>query len=161
MEPAKLNNIQSYLSFKLDDELFALGVDDVIEILEVPEITRVPEAPEYMAGMINLRGKLLPVVDTRIKFGLSKIKFTLDTCVVILKIEFDKEEIQVGIVVDSVLEVMEISNNTMQSVPSIDRKYPLRYMNSIVRTDEQFIILLNIGGIFSLEEKETLKTNNT
>lgn len=149
--------IQSYLSFRLSNELFAVDVSKVIEILEIPKITRVPKVPEYMAGVINLRGNVLPLVDTRIKFGLPKIEFTKDTCIVVIEIEIEGEMIHAGALVDAVLEVMEVDENTIQPSPSIDTKYPLDFIRGMIHADENFVMLLNIDEVFSMQEKEVLK----
>ena len=149
--------IQSYLSFRLENELFALSVDRVIEILEVPKITKIPKSPDYMSGVINLRGSVLPLVDTRIKFGMTPIEFTVNTCIIVLEIEVEGETIQLGTLVDAVLEALEVDESTMQSSPSIDAKYRLEFIKGVVHVQEDFIMLLNIDEVFSLENIEPVK----
>lgn len=151
--------VKSYLSFRLGEELFVVDVGKVIEILEIPKITQVPKAPKYMAGVINLRGKVLPLIDTKIKFGLPKIEYTVDTCIVVIEIEIDGDMLHVGVLVDAVLEVMDIEESSIQPSPSIDTKYPLDFIQGMIQTDENFIMLLNIDEVFSLQEKEMLKGN--
>jgi len=151
------STVQSYLSFRLDKELFALNVGRVIEILEVPKITKIPRAPQYMTGVVNLRGSVLPLVDTRIKFGLDAITFTVNTCIVVMEIEVEGETIQIGALVDAVLEVLEVDESTIQSSPSIDAKYRLEFIKGMVQVDDKFIMLLNIDEVFSLENIEELK----
>lgn len=151
--------VKSYLSFRLGDELFIVDVGKVIEILEIPKITQVPQAPKYMAGVINLRGKVLPLIDTKIKFGLPKIEYTVDTCIVVIEIEIDGDMLHVGVLVDAVLEVMDIEESSIQPSPSIDTRYPLDFIKGMVQADENFIMLLNIDEVFSLHEKELLKGN--
>jgi len=150
-------NIQSYLSFRLGGELFALSVNRVIEILEVPKITKIPKAPDYMSGVINLRGSVLPLLDTRIKFGMTPIEFSVNTCIIVLEIEVEGEIIQLGTLVDAVLEALEIDESTMQSSPSINAKYKLEYIKGMVQIQEKFIMLLNIDEVFSLENIEPVK----
>lgn len=104
----ELSSLSSYLSFKLGDEVFAANVSKVLDILEMTNITKVPKAPPYLKGVINLRGTVLPLIDTRIKFGLSPTEFTPNTCILVLDIKIENEGLQIGSLVDSVQEVMEI-----------------------------------------------------
>src|SRR5687768_11883119 len=97
---------QSYLTFRLGGEIFAASVLHVIEILELSKITKVPRSPAFMRGVINLRGNVLPVIDTRSKFGLESAADTVDTCIMVLNIESGNEKIMVGALVDAVQEVL-------------------------------------------------------
>ena len=100
--------VRSYLSFKLGEEFFSIPVMKVLEILEVPKITRVPHSPDYLKGVINLRGAVLPVIDTRVKFGMSATNFTINTSILVLTVQHDDDILTVGVLVDSVVEVFEI-----------------------------------------------------
>jgi purine-binding chemotaxis protein CheW len=111
MDKENLLKTNSFLSFKLGDEEFAAHVGKVLNILEMTRITEVPKAPEYMKGVINLRGTVLPVIDTRIKFGMSPTVYTTNTCIIVLDIEMDGESIHVGALVDSVQAVLEFDNS--------------------------------------------------
>ena len=144
--------LDSFLTFKMDDELFGVDVKKVIEILEVPSITKIPLAPEYMAGIINLRGKVLPLIDTKVKFGLSPIEFKVDTCIIVIEIEVEGEVLQIGTLVDAVLEVLEISGSDIQPSPSIEAKYKLEFIRGMIRKDEEFIMLLNLDEVFSIQD---------
>lgn len=152
--------MDSYLSFKLDDEFFAVDVRQVIEILEVPSITRVPLAPDYMAGIINLRGKVLPLIDTKVKFGLDPVVKTINTCIIVIEITVEQEVIQIGALVDSVMEVLEIEKNSIQPSPSIEAKYPLEFIKGMYRKDEHFIMLVSLDAVFSLEEVQFMQDTN-
>lgn len=149
-------NIGSYLTFKMGEELFAFPVEQVIEILEVPKITHVPRSPEYMKGVINLRGNVLPLIDTRIKFYLSPIEFTINTCVVVLDIEVEGELLRIGALVDSVLEVLEIPNNQLQPSPSIDAEYPLDFIKGVFKYQDEFVMCLSIDKVFSLQNLDEM-----
>lgn len=144
--------VDSFLTFKLDDEFFGVDVKKVIEILEVPGITKIPLAPDYMAGIINLRGKVLPLIDTKVKFGLGKIDFAVDTCIVVIEIEVEGEELQIGTLVDSVQEVLEVSHTEIQPSPSIEAKYKLEFIQGMIRKEEDFIMLLNLDEVFSIQD---------
>lgn len=150
----------SYLSFKLDDEFFAVDVRQVIEILEVPSITRVPLAPAYMSGIINLRGKVLPLIDTKVKFGLEPIVKTINTCIIVIELNVEDEVIQIGAMVDSVLEVLEIEKTQIQPSPSIEAKYPLDFIKGMFRKDDDFIMLVSLDAVFSLEDVQFMQDTN-
>lgn len=151
---------QSYLTFWLDDELFATSVADVSEILELSKITKVPRAPHFMRGVINLRGIVLPVVDTRLKFGLEKIPDTVNTCILVLNLTIDGQQIVLGAIVDSVQEVLEIDAAGIQPAPSIGSRYKSGFINGMVKHQDQFIMLLNIGLVFSTEELSILQNTS-
>lgn len=142
----------SYLTFKLDQESFALHVSKVLEILEVTQITKVPQSPDYMRGVVNLRGNVLPVIDTRAKFGLSSAEFTVDTCIVVLDITSNEGAVTLGALVDSVQEVAEISNDQVQPPPKIGNKYNAEFINGMVKREEGFTMLLDIDKVFTTDE---------
>lgn len=150
----------SYLSFKLDEESFALHVSKVLEILEVTQITKVPQSPDYMRGVVNLRGNVLPVIDTRAKFGLSPTEFTIDTCIVVLNIVSEGETLTLGALVDTVQEVAEIQENEIQAPPKIGSKYKSEFINGMVKADDGFTMLLDIDKVFSADELILLKENS-
>lgn len=149
--------INSYLTFKLGDELFASNVSKVLNILELVKITKVPRAPEYMTGVINLRGAVLPVIDTRIKFGMTATEYTKNTCILVLNVDIEGEEINVGALVDSVQEVIEATDAQIQPPPSIGVKFKSKFIDGMIKVEDQFIMLLNLDKIFSADEAVMLK----
>jgi len=158
MENTNTTVINSYLSFKLDDELFAANVSKVINILELVKITKVPQSPEYMKGVINLRGKVLPIVDIRIKFGMSALEFKKETVILVLNVEIEGETIEVGALVDSVQEVIEINNTEILPPPAIGAKFKSKFIDGVYKhSQEQFIMLINLDKIFSTDEVIMLK----
>lgn len=152
--------LESFLSFKLNDEMFAINVGKVMEILEVPKITKVPQAPDYMIGVINLRGLVLPVIDTRIKFGMQAFEFNVNTCVLVLNVEMGDEKLVVGAIVDMVLEVFEIEKSNIQPSPSLGAKYNPEFISGMIKENDQFMMVLNIDKVFSAEELENINMNN-
>ncbi|HEY9048048.1 MAG TPA: chemotaxis protein CheW [Ohtaekwangia sp.] len=144
--------LNSFLSFRLDDELFAANVGKVLEILEIPKITKVPRSPEYMRGVVNLRGNVLPVIDTRTKFGLPPTSDTVNSCILVLSIASAGKNITLGAVVDAVQEVMEIDNSAIQAVPSMGTRYKSEFIDGMVKLNDQFIMLLNLDLVFTSEE---------
>jgi purine-binding chemotaxis protein CheW len=157
MNQENLSKINSYLSFKLGDEEFAAHVGKVLNILEMTRITEVPKAPEYMKGVINLRGTVLPVIDTRIKFGMTPTVYTTNTCIIVLDIELDGESIHVGALVDAVQAVLEIEKGQIMPPPSIGSKYKSDFIEGVANIDEKFIMILNMDAVFSSDELSSLK----
>jgi len=157
MDKETITKINSYLSFNLGDEEFAVNVSKVLNILEMLKITEVPKSPEYMKGVINLRGKVLPVIDTRIKFGMKPTEYTTNTCIVVIEVKIDGEEVQVGALVDSVQAVLELEDSEIQSSPSIGSKYKSEFIYGMVKVDEKFIMLLDMEKVFSAEEVVMVK----
>lgn len=153
-------SLNSYLSFKLGEEVFAANVGKVLNILEIPKITKVPKAPEYMKGVINLRGTVLPLVDTRIKFGMKPTEFGTNTCILVLDIDFDGESVHVGALVDAVQEVLEINDNEVGPPPSIGSKYKSEFIHGVAKKDEDFIMLLDMDLIFTNDELKVLKESS-
>lgn len=144
--------INSYLSFNLGEEQFAAHVGKVLNILEMTKITEVPKAPEYMKGVINLRGTVLPVVDTRIKFGMTPTEYTTNTCIVVMEVDMEGDIVQVGALVDSVQAVLEIEESQIQPPPSIGSKYKSEFIYGMAKLDDRFIMLLDMEKVFSSDE---------
>lgn len=141
-----------YLSFMLGEELFAVNVTKVLEILEITKITKVPKSPDYMRGVINLRGSVLPVIDTRAKFDMELTIDTVNTCIMVLNIEMDGENLVLGALVDAVQEVLEIGKEQIKPAPTIGSKYKSEFIDGMVKIDEQFIMLLNMDRVLSSNE---------
>jgi purine-binding chemotaxis protein CheW len=158
MNEDKLTRINSYLSFKLGEEEFAAHVGKVLNILEMTRITEVPKAPDYMKGVINLRGIVLPVIDTRIKFGMSPTEYTTNTCIIVLDIDVDGEPIQVGALVDAVQAVLELDKAQIMPPPSIGSKYRSEFIEGVANVDDKFIMILNMDAVFSNEDLTVMKT---
>ncbi len=152
-----LSKINSYLSFKLGEEEFAAHVSKVLNILEMTKVTEVPKAPPYMKGVINLRGTVLPVVDTRIKFGMSATVNTTNTCIIVLDIQLDGESIQVGALVDAVQAVLEFDKDKILPPPSIGSKYKSEFIEGVVNINEKFIMILDMDAVFSCNELSSMQ----
>jgi purine-binding chemotaxis protein CheW len=141
-----------YLTFKLDEEVFALDIIKVREVLDFTVITKVPHTPEFMLGVINLRGSVVPVVDMRLKFGMSKTERTVNTCIIILEIEMEGERVVLGALVDSVQEVIEMESGQIEPPPRIGTRLKTRFIKGMGKRDEHFIIILDIDRVFSTDE---------
>ena len=151
-------DIKSYLTFELGEEVFACHVNKLLHILEIPYITEIPGSPNYMKGIINLRGKVLPVIDTKVKMGLPAIEFTKDTCIVVMDITLDNDSLLVGVLVDSVSEVLEFNEEQILPAPNLGSKYHSDFISGIVRQDEKFILVIDIDMVFSMDEIDFLKS---
>ena len=147
----------SYLTFKLGDEEYAAHVSKVLNILEMTKITKVPKAPGYMKGVINLRGMVLPVIDTRIKFGMSETSYTDKTCIVVMDLEIDDELVHVGTLVDEVVAVLEIEEGQIEPSPSIGKTYRSEFISGVANVENNFIMILDLIKIFSTGEITELK----
>jgi purine-binding chemotaxis protein CheW len=141
----------SYLSFKLGDEEFAANVSQVLEILELPTITKVPHSPSYMRGVMNLRGKVLPVLDTRMKFMIPITEDTINTSIVVLKLKIDGTDQEVGAIVDSVEEVRDIRDEDIDLPPAVGLRYNSSFIKGLVKDKDKFIMVLEINNVFSHE----------
>jgi len=146
----------SFLSFKLADEHFAIPVMKIMEILEVPKITKVPQSPSFLIGVINLRGAVLPVIDTRVKFGMTPLDFTINTCILVVSIQANDEEIMVGALVDFVSEVFEFDELKIKPSPTIVTKFRSDYIRGMIQEDDHFMMVLDIDKVFSLDDLDSL-----
>ncbi|WP_285904956.1 chemotaxis protein CheW [Pseudodesulfovibrio pelocollis] len=152
MSEDALKDINQFLTFTLGKEIFALDIGTVREVLELTSITKIPRTPEFMRGVINLRGHAVPVVDMRLKLGMSKSEDTVDTCIIIVEIEFDGEYTVMGALVDSVREVFEMMPDSIEAAPKMGAAINAEYIKGMGRQNEQFIIIIDINKIFSAEE---------
>jgi purine-binding chemotaxis protein CheW len=143
--------ITSYITFKLGDELFAIDVARVREVLDLTEITRVPTAPPYMRGVVNVRGSAIPVVDLRHKFGLPTTPDTVNTRIVVLELELDGETAVVGGLADSVHEVLDIERSQIREPPRLAMRWRADMIEGLGKKGEQFIIVLDIARVFAAE----------
>lgn len=142
----------SYITFKLGDELFAIDVARVREVLDLTEITRVPTAPPYMRGVVNVRGSAVPVVDLRLKFGLDPAPDSVNTRIVVLELDIDGQLAVVGGLADSVHEVLELERAQIREPPRIAMRWRADMIEGLGKKGDQFIIVLDISRVFSTDE---------
>jgi purine-binding chemotaxis protein CheW len=141
-----------YMTFKLGDELFAINVAQVREVLEVTQITKVPTAPGYMRGVVNVRGQSVPVVDLRLRFGLPKGKETVHTRIIVMELELDGETAVLGGMADSVHEVIELEPGNINPPPTIAMRWRSEFIQGMGKRDDDFIIILDFNAVFSSED---------
>lgn len=144
----------TYLVFSLEKDLFSVNVFQVSEILEVPEITKVPQSPEYMLGVVNVRGTVLPLVDTRKKFGFKSKEIDLDSSIIVLEIMLNSgEKVSVGALVDKVVDVLEVNTKDIQAAPTMGIKYKPEFIKGMLRMNEgKLAMILEVDKVFSTED---------
>ncbi|OFX77532.1 MAG: hypothetical protein A2X12_10825 [Bacteroidetes bacterium GWE2_29_8] len=148
----------SYLAFRLGGEIFAVSVHKVLEILELQVITKVPHTPQYMRGVINMRGEVIPVVDTRIKFNMSVSDDTVRTVIIVLDLFIKNKKVIIGAVADSVKEVLEITEAQIKDAPEIGSNYNTEFIKGMIKSsDDKFIMLLDIDAVFASEDIELIR----
>jgi len=152
MSVTDITETVQYLTFKLADEVFALDVAKVREILEITAITKVPQTPAFMRGVINLRGSVVPVIDMRLKFGMSPIEQTVNTCIIVVEISMDGGTTVLGALADSVQEVVEMEPDSIEPAPHIGIRLNTEFIKGMGKVDGRFVMILDIDRVFSSDE---------
>jgi purine-binding chemotaxis protein CheW len=147
-----VDQIAQYLTFRLGEEVFALEISQVREVLDFTQITRVPRMPEFMRGVINLRGSVVPVVDLRLKFGMSATERTVNTCIIIVEVSIDGERSLLGALADSVQEVIELEAGQIEPAPRLGASIRADFIRGMGKRDDHFVIILDVDRVFSNEE---------
>jgi purine-binding chemotaxis protein CheW len=151
-------NANKFLSFCLGKEEFGLEILTVREIIGITDITPLPQAPKYVKGVINLRGKIISVVELRTKFGMDSVPYTEETCVIVVEVAGTggSDSFQMGIIVDSVREVVNIDQNSIEPPPTFGTEISLDYILGMGKLKERVIILLNVAKVLSASELDAL-----
>lgn len=152
MSADEIAGITEYLSFTLGEEDFALEISKVREVLDYTNIIKVPRMPEYLRGVINLRGNVVPVVDLRLKLGMSATERTVNTCIVIIEIELEGKVVQMGALVDSVKEVFTLDPEQIQPPPRLGTKLRTDFIKGMGKRGGTFLIILDVDRVFSNDE---------
>ena len=153
-------DVTLYLTFLLESEVLALEVTRVREVLDICQITRVPNAPDYLLGVVNLRGSVIPVIDLRMKFGLPQTESTIDARIVILELSRDGVEAVAGIMADSVHDVIGIGRDQISPPPESGAHWRREYIKGIGKYGEDFILLLDIHRVFIEQERMPVSTGD-
>jgi purine-binding chemotaxis protein CheW len=141
-----------YLTFTLGDEIYALDVRNVREVLEMVPITPIPRASEHMRGVINVRGSVVPVLDLRLRFGLTKTEQTIDTCVVVIEGTTERGQVVMGALVDSVREVVDLDSTQIEPPPHIGTGTRTGLILGIGKKEDKFLLILDIEKLISKED---------
>lgn len=157
MSVTDITETVQYLTFKLADETFALDVSKVREILEQSTLTKVPQTPDFMRGVINLRGSVVPVIDMRLKFGMSVTEQTVNTCIIVAEVQLEDETVILGALADSVQEVIEMEPGQIEPAPHVGTRLNTEFIKGMGKVDGQFIMILDMDKIFSSDEMEAVR----
>jgi purine-binding chemotaxis protein CheW len=157
MSVSEITEARQYLTFKLGNEIFATDVAKVREVLDLTTITQIPRTPEFMAGVINLRGSVVPVVDLRLCFEMAKTESTRNTCIVVVEVLLEGESTVIGALTDSVEEVIDLEPDQIQPAPKIGTQIRTDFILGMGKRDTQFIMILDIDRVFSADELSVVR----
>ena len=152
----KIGQSEKYLTFNLGGEQYGLEILKVREIIGIMDITRVPRTPEFIRGIINLRGKVIPIIDLRKKFNMMTIDDTEQTCIIVVDMLFENNLLLMGIIVDSVSEVLDIDSDEIEDTPIFGSSVSTDFIQGIAKTKGGVKILLNIEMVLTTNEILTL-----
>ena len=148
-----MNETKAYLTFTLGDEKFAIPVEWVQEVVEVEQVTKVPYAPDYMLGIINLRGRILPLLDTRLKLGLPKTATTRKSRIMVLDLQGKEDKnLQIGAMVDVAREVIELHDKDIQESPEFENYKTAAPISGLVNNQGDITLIMDIAKVFSFHE---------
>jgi purine-binding chemotaxis protein CheW len=150
-----------FLSFTLEAESYCMEILKVRELMGMTEITPLPQTPEYIRGVINLRGQIIPIIDMRLKFGLRPEPYTKRTCIIVVELEFQGETMLMGLVVDSIQEVISIPEDKISRIPFINAKVKAEYIKGVANTAEGIKLILDVLKILSDDELAALSANQS
>ncbi len=137
-----------FLTFVLSEEEYGVEILKVREIMGIMEITPVPQTPDYMKGVINLRGSVIPIVDLRLKFAMPEVEHTKETCIIVAEVGAT----QVGVIVDSVSEVMDIKGEDIEEAPNFGQEIDTNFIMGLGKTKKKIVILLDIEKVLTTDE---------
>ncbi len=157
MDKKELIDDGQLFTFNLSNEIYGIEISKVREVMDFKKITTVPRTPDFMKGVINLRGGVVPVIDLRLKFGMDETEKTVDTCIIIVDITVDGEKTFIGALADSVKEVITIEPESIEPAPKIGTKLDTDFIKGMGKFNEEFVIILDIEKIFTTEELVAVK----
>jgi purine-binding chemotaxis protein CheW len=152
MSVETIKETRQYLSFKLDEEEFALDISKVREVLDFTKVTRVPQTPDFMKGVINLRGAVVPVVDLNRKFGIRDTEKTVNTRIIIGEVDIEGGQTVLGVLADAVHEVMELEPERIEPAPRLGTRFNTDFIQGMGKREEEFVMILDIDKVFSFED---------
>lgn len=152
-----ITEVRQYLTFKLGEDVFALDVEKVREVLDYTSITRIPRTPEFMRGVINLRGSVVPVVDLRLAFGMPATEKTVNTCIVVTEVSMEGENVVLGALADSVEEVIDLEPDQIQPGPRLGTSVNTDFVRGMGRRESGFIVILDIDRVFAEDQLAAIR----
>lgn len=156
MGAAAQSESQRFLTMTLGQEIFAIDIFSVREILDYTDITRIPQTPDFMRGVVNVRGSAVPVVDLKMKFGLGQVERTLNTRIVIVEIRREDTVSVMGALADSVKEVLELETERIDPPPRMGAAVRADFIRGIGKHGDRFILILDVDKVFSTDEIQDL-----
>ena len=154
-----LNQLKEhYLSIRLDNELFAVSVHKVLEVLQKQHITRIPNMPPFIKGVINFRGEILPVIEARQKFNMPERPEDEKYVIIVLDLMINDKKLMLGVIADGVKDVLELASDDIKDVPEMGCNYNSEFLKGMVKLDAGFLMLLNVDRVFSSEEINLINT---
>ena len=150
------DHLEKYLTFIVDSEIYGLEILKVREIVAMMHISRVPLVPNYVKGVINLRGKVIPVIDIRLKFDMEDVDYTEHTTIIIV----DIEELSVGFIVDETSEVVKIDKSNLMPPPKFGTGIDTSFLKSMAKTEENITMIVDLEKLFSSDEIKSLSTHH-
>lgn len=157
MDRMKNKHKKVFLSFRLGKETFAVSVKKVLEVLQKQHITEVPDVPEYIKGVINFRGDILPICDARLKFNMNGQTDEEKHVVIVLDLENNQQRLRIGAIADGVKDVISIEETDIKPVPEMGLKYNADFLSGMIKSGDGFIMVLNVDKVFTTDEVEFLK----
>jgi len=155
------DDVNQYLTFILGGETYGVSILVIKEILEYNEPTVVPMMPDFIRGVINLRGSVVPVIDLSLRLGKETTEVAKRTCVVIIEVRHEDERMEIGVVVDAVNEVLDIAPDFIESAPNFGAKIRTDFIRGMGKVDDKFVVLLNIDHVLSIEELSMVNDAST
>ena len=146
-----------YLTFNLMDEYYGVNVDKILQIIAIPDITKIPKTPPCVKGVINLRGKIIPVMDLRLRFSLPEQNYDDRTSIIIIRMRLDSTEIFIGVIVDKVIEVLDIHENVIEKTPAFGVELDTRYILAMAKVKNKVVTLLDISKILTNRDLEQIQ----
>lgn len=153
----RVSRAGKYLTFALNEEEYGIGILKVKEIIGMMPITSIPQTPGFVSGVINLRGRVIPVVDLRSRFGMASVSATDRTCIVVVEVRVHSEKLIIGIIVDTVSEVLNIQDDSIENTPSFGTSIDTSFISGMAKIEGGVKILLDIDRVLSTEDLSSLK----
>jgi purine-binding chemotaxis protein CheW len=152
-----ITEVRPYLTFKLGNEVLAIDVAKVREVLDFTTITKIPRTPDFMRGVINLRGSVVPVLDLRLAFQMEATGKTVNSCIIVVDVELEEERLVIGALADSVEEVAELEPDQIQPAPSIGTSVRTDFIRGMGKRDSGFLMILDIDRVFNSSDLAGLR----
>ena len=149
---SETSTIEQYLTFNVAGDAYAIGILRVKEIIAFDSVTRVPRTPDFVRGVINLRGSVVPVIDLAMKFGYGEITTTGSTCIVIVEVDLDGKPVVMGLMVDAVDQVIDLGSAEIQPTPSFGTQVSVEFLTGMGRHGKSFVLILDIDKVLATNE---------